>query len=227
MDTTKQEIDKANDFIHKISSMEVFDGLSLSEFNKTLTDFQPEGEKLSQKNIKDLKVYFKLDNGVNSESYSIIDLLDIDVSDVFCSAEPECTSSSCNNESQNFCDCGGIYDDCKIVSAHFTQPKEAKQHGSKEVSVEATQVFKDVIKRLGFANSKPDQMTNSDYFLCTITAMEEYSQQSKGSVTDEEIEHVACEESQQDWNDLRYKNVYKSAFIDGAKWMRDKLQGKK
>ena len=38
--------------------------------------------------------------------------------------------------------------------------------------------------------------------------------------SDEEIEHVAEEMSQQDWSDLRFKEVYIKAFIDGAKYFR-------
>jgi hypothetical protein len=37
-------------------------------------------------------------------------------------------------------------------------------------------------------------------------------------VSDAEIEQVAADESQQDWNDLRYAAIYREAFIDGAKW---------
>lgn len=37
---------------------------------------------------------------------------------------------------------------------------------------------------------------------------------------DAEIKRVACDESQQDWDDLRFARIYESAFIDGAKWMR-------
>ena len=28
--------------------------------------------------------------------------------------EPDCTSAGCNNESQNFCDCGSIYDNYEL-----------------------------------------------------------------------------------------------------------------
>ena len=34
----------------------------------------------------------------------------------------------------------------------------------------------------------------------------------------EEIEHIAGEMSQQDWNDLRFQDVYYEAFIEGAKF---------
>ena len=33
--------------------------------------------------------------------------------------ESECTSSGCNNESQNFCDCGPEYEDYEITEVIF------------------------------------------------------------------------------------------------------------
>ena len=39
-------------------------------------------------------------------------------------------------------------------------------------------------------------------------------------VSDEEIEQIAEEMSQQDWSDLRFKEVYRKAFIEGAKYFR-------
>ena len=44
-----------------------------------------------------------------------------------------------------------------------TKKREAREH------------FKKTIEELGFANAGPDQMTNSDYWLCTVTAMRSYS----------------------------------------------------
>jgi len=38
-------------------------------------------------------------------------------------------------------------------------------------------------------------------------------------LTKQEVEHVACEESQQDWNRLEYKEIYRKAFIDGANFV--------
>lgn len=51
------------------------------------------------------------------------DVLDNDHDYFLENAEPECTSSGCHNESQNFCDCGGIYEDYKFVEMRLT-PKE-------------------------------------------------------------------------------------------------------
>lgn len=41
------------------------------------------------------------------------------------------------------------------------------------------------------------------------------------TITDEEIEYIASEMSQQDWNDLRFKEVYRKAFIDGCRYFRN------
>lgn len=38
-----------------------------------------------------------------------------------------------------------------------------------------------------------------------------------------DIEHIACEESQQDWSRLEYKDIYRKAFIDGAKYVKSAL----
>ena len=39
-----------------------------------------------------------------------------------------------------------------------------------------SEVFKEVLIELGFAGHKPSQMSNSDYWLCTTTAMERYAE---------------------------------------------------
>ena len=39
------------------------------------------------------------------------------------------------------------------------------------------------------------------------------------SLSKEELEHVACELSQQDWSRLEYKEIYRKAFIDGANFV--------
>jgi hypothetical protein len=41
---------------------------------------------------------------------------------------------------------------------------------------------------------------------------------------DEEIEQVASDEMQSDWNALEYAKIYREGFIDGAKWMRDEAR---
>jgi len=40
------------------------------------------------------------------------------------------------------------------------------------------EVFKQALEKLGFANHKPSQMTNSDYWLCTTTAMTLYAEEA-------------------------------------------------
>ena len=42
-------------------------------------------------------------------------------------------------------------------------------------------------------------------------------------ITDKEINQVADDEKQKDWNELRYADIYKDGFIDGAKWAREKV----
>lgn len=39
------------------------------------------------------------------------------------------------------------------------------------------EVFKETLDKLGFSRYKPSEMTNSDYWLCTCTAMDEYTKQ--------------------------------------------------
>lgn len=38
------------------------------------------------------------------------------------------------------------------------------------------EVFKQTLEALGFANHKPSEMSNSDYWLCTTTAMVTYAE---------------------------------------------------
>ncbi len=45
---------------------------------------------------------------------TVIDMLERNLEDFQEELEDECTSSGCNNESQNFCDCGGAYEDYEI-----------------------------------------------------------------------------------------------------------------
>ena len=44
------------------------------------------------------------------------------------------------------------------------------------------------------------------------------------AVGDAEIQQVAIDEAQQDWNDLRFKEVFRDGFVNGAKWMKGKLK---
>jgi len=65
-----------------------------------------------------VEIIFKDKKG-NTERLSITldDLIDNTREDLYDMVDRKtpCTSSSCNNESQNFCDCGSIYDDFEII----------------------------------------------------------------------------------------------------------------
>jgi hypothetical protein len=41
---------------------------------------------------------------------------------------------------------------------------------------------------------------------------------------DNAINQVACDEMQQDWNDLKFQKVYKDGYIDGATWLRNNVK---
>lgn len=51
---------------------------------------------------------------VKKVEYSFKNLLNKTIEDIYDELEEECTSSGCNNESQNFCDCGPQYEDFEI-----------------------------------------------------------------------------------------------------------------
>lgn len=70
-----------------------------------------EVKKLDDKLI----LVFKNGDGDKKElEITFKDLLDRNIKDYYDDLEDECTSSSCNNESQNFCDCGLQYEDYEI-----------------------------------------------------------------------------------------------------------------
>lgn len=64
------------------------------------------------------------------------------------------------------------------------------------------EVFRETLKDLGFENHKPSEMSNSDYHLCTITAMYNFAKLS----CDEQIE--SCYKSA----DIHFDE---SGFMDG------------
>ena len=41
------------------------------------------------------------------------------------------------------------------------------------------EIFQETIKELGFENHRASDMSNSDYWICTKTAMEKYAEQFK------------------------------------------------
>ena len=58
---------------------------------------------------------FKNKEGEKLELQTTVkDMLERTLDDFYEDLEPECTSASCNNESQNFCDCGAVYEDYEI-----------------------------------------------------------------------------------------------------------------
>lgn len=64
----------------------------------------------------DVKIVFKNSEGRTAEIKITLDqLIDKTREDFYEMLEGPCTCSSCNNESQNFCDCGSIYEDYEIV----------------------------------------------------------------------------------------------------------------
>jgi hypothetical protein len=66
---------------------------------------------------EEVKIIFKNSEGEKQELTITIDkLLDSTKDDLYEMLEEStpCTSSSCNNESQNFCDCGGNFEDYLI-----------------------------------------------------------------------------------------------------------------
>jgi len=52
---------------------------------------------------------------------TIMGMLEKNLEDFYEELEPECTSASCNNESQNFCDCGGSFEDYEIKEVLLKQ----------------------------------------------------------------------------------------------------------
>lgn len=59
---------------------------------------------------------FKDDKGgIKEIVLTVRDAMEKSLDEIYDYLESECTSSSCNNESQNFCDCGSIYDDYYLI----------------------------------------------------------------------------------------------------------------
>lgn len=76
------------------------------------------------------------------------------------------------------------------------------------------EVFRSVLKELGFERHKPSQMSNSDYWMCTETAMKKYAEQFHRhrveGVTDEMI-----------WK--KYLYYHNDDKREGAIWLKDEL----
>lgn len=77
---------------------------------------------------KTVRIIFKNDTGdIKHISISMEQLLEYTSNDFYewLDNTSPCTSSSCNNESQNFCDCGGNFEDYEIVDVEiFTETSE-------------------------------------------------------------------------------------------------------
>jgi hypothetical protein len=72
-------------------------------------------------NIGKVAVTFTMDGKPDIVVYRTLDeiLSCVDVYDLLAATEPACNSSSCNNESQNFCDCGGEYGDYEYSKIEY------------------------------------------------------------------------------------------------------------
>jgi len=69
-----------------------------------------------------VKIVFKNDEGKTIEMEITVKQLLENTSDDFyewLDDSENCTSSSCNNESQNFCDCGSQFEDYKVFEVLF------------------------------------------------------------------------------------------------------------
>lgn len=68
----------------------------------------------------DFKLILKNDNDdIKEISLPMVLLIDNSLETLIENSETECNSSSCNNESQNFCDCGSEYEDFEIYDIRF------------------------------------------------------------------------------------------------------------
>lgn len=68
----------------------------------------------------DFKLILKNDNDdIKEISLAMVLLIDNSLETLIENSETECNSSSCNNESQNFCDCGSDYEDFEIYDIEF------------------------------------------------------------------------------------------------------------
>jgi len=62
-----------------------------------------------------ITLVFKNKEGKKLELQTTVkDMLERTLEDFYEDLESECTSASCNNESQNFCDCVAMYEDYEI-----------------------------------------------------------------------------------------------------------------
>ena len=84
----------------------------------------------------------------------------------------------------------------------------------------ARQLFKKTVERLGFAGHQPDQMTNSDYWLCTVKAMEEYSDLERQRIL--KIIEGAIDKAYKRIPD-GYVSEYNGGCFDATTWLKQYL----
>lgn len=64
----------------------------------------------------DVRLIFSDKEGNKKElTITVMDMLERSLCDFYEDLEEQCTSSGCNNESQNFCDCDAAYGDYEII----------------------------------------------------------------------------------------------------------------
>lgn len=76
-------------------------------------------------------------------------------------------------------------------------------------------VFKEVLEDLGFSNYKPSEMTNSDYFLCTYTAMNVFAKHFSDQQTEKLKKDL--EEKDKENQKLQYEISDLKKDYDGVK----------
>jgi len=87
----------------------------------------------------DVEIIFKSRTGEQARiETDLKSLLYSSEEDFFDALEQPCTSASCNNESQNFCDCGSNYDDYEITDIRLI-PSPDESTDAKEVIREAVE----------------------------------------------------------------------------------------
>lgn len=113
-----------------------------------------------------------------------------------------------------------IGDPSTMASVHWH--KEYEKYISQPPRPTDEEIDKEAEYKFEYYNDNQDVIIG---YKIGMKQMRDNYQQTK-LPTDEKIEQVACDEMQQDWNDIKYQAVYKEGYIDGAKWVRDDYQPK-
>ena len=88
-------------------------------------------EKITMRFEDEVNILFKNDKGETKEiTITVKQLLENTTDDFseWLDDTAPCTSASCNNESQNFCDCGSIYEDYEISEISFSVTTQKWKH---------------------------------------------------------------------------------------------------